>query len=130
MYLKYATPLWMGVRPRADLTRVLVQDGPLTILKARLPEAPAHPRAVETLAEGLALWYGRPICVALGVAAEDAFCALPGWHSTAEGVVRTPLVSMDLVIGRPRPPRGDLRGLGDFDDVRQLRLWEPWERSA
>jgi len=36
--------LWMGVRPGPDCTRVLVQDGPLPILKARLPEAPQHPR--------------------------------------------------------------------------------------
>ena len=52
--------LWMGVRPGPELTRLLVQDGPIPILKARLPEAPHHPRALETLAEGVALWYGRP----------------------------------------------------------------------
>src|SRR5437870_2766694 len=66
--------LWMGVRPGPDLTRLLVQDGPIPILKARLPEAPHHPRALETLAEGVALWYGRPLYAALGVAAEDALC--------------------------------------------------------
>ena len=37
--------LWMGVRPGPDRTRVLVQDGPIPILKARLPEAPRHPLA-------------------------------------------------------------------------------------
>jgi hypothetical protein len=67
--------LWMGVRPGPDLTRVLVQDGPRAILKARLPEAPHHPRVLESLAEGVALWYGRPLYAALGVAAEDARCA-------------------------------------------------------
>jgi hypothetical protein len=45
--------LWMGVRPGPALTRLRVQDGPIPILKARLPEAPQHPRALETLAEGL-----------------------------------------------------------------------------
>jgi hypothetical protein len=42
-----------------------------------------------------------------------------------EGLTRTPLVTIDLVLGRP--PRGGagLTGLGDFADVRQLRLWEP-----
>jgi hypothetical protein len=44
-----------------------------------------------------------------------------------EGLTRTPLVMIDLVVGRPRPPRGGdgLGGLGDFTEVRQLRLWEP-----
>ncbi len=118
--------LWMGVCPSPELTRVLVHDGPLAILKARLPDAPQHPRALETLAEALALWYGRPLYGALGVAAEDALCVSPRWHATVESLTRTPLVSIDLVVGRPRPPRGGrLAGLGDFADVRQLRLWEP-----
>ena len=39
--------LWMGVRPGPTLTRLLVQDGPIPILKARLPEAPHHPRALD-----------------------------------------------------------------------------------
>jgi hypothetical protein len=96
--------LWMGVRPGPDCTRVLVQDGPLPILKARLPEAPQHPRALETLAEGVALWYGRPLYAALGVAAADALCVSPRWHATVDGLTRTALVTVDLVIGRPRPP--------------------------
>jgi len=118
--------LWMGVRPGPDLTRVLVQDGPIPILKARLPDAPQHPRALESLAEGLALWYGRPLYAALGVAAEDALCVSPRWHATVDGLTRTPLVTIALVIGRPRPPRAaaGLDGLGDFADVRQWRLGE------
>jgi hypothetical protein len=117
----------MGVRPGPTLTRVLVQEGPLPILKARLPEAPQHPRALETLAEGVALWYGRPLYAALGVADADAWCVTPRWHATVDGLARSPLVTIDLVSGRPRPPRGPdgLGGLGPFADVRQLRLWEP-----
>jgi len=120
------TTLWMGVRPGPAHTRVLVHDGPQAVLKARLPDAPQHPRALETLAEALALWYGRPLYGALGVAAEDALCVSPRWHATVESLTRTPLVSIDLIVGRPRPPRGgELAGLGDFADVRQLGLWEP-----
>ncbi len=112
--------LWMGVRPSPQFTRLLVQDGPIPILKARLPEAPHHPRALETLAEGVALWYGRPLYGALGVAAEDALCVSPHWHATVDSLTRTPLVTIDLVVGRPRPPRGGdgLPGLGDFADIR------------
>jgi len=116
--------LWMGVRPRPDGTRVLVQDAGLVLLKARLPEAPAHPRALETLAEGVALWCGRPLYAALGVAAEDALCVSPRWHATVETLTRTPLVVIEPVVGPPTPPRRRLRGLGAFDEVRQLRDWE------
>jgi hypothetical protein len=119
--------LWMGVRPTLECTRLLVQDGPIPILKARLPAAPQHPRALETLAEGVALWYGRPLSAALGVAAADSLCVAPRWHATVDGLTRTPLVTIALVAGPPRPPRrgGALRGLGAVADVRQLRLWEP-----
>jgi hypothetical protein len=119
--------LWMGVRPGPDVTRLLVHDGPIPILKARLPHAPHHPRALETLAEGVALWARRPVYVALGVAAGDDFCVVPPWQPTVDGLLRTPLVTIDLVVGRPRPPRAGtgLTGLGDFADVRQLGLWEP-----
>jgi hypothetical protein len=119
--------LWMGIRPGPDRTRVVVQDGPLPVLKARLPDAPQHPRALETLAEGIALWYGRPVYGALGVAAADALCVSPRWHATVDGLTRTALVTIELVVGRPRPPRGGdgLHGLGDFADLRQLGLWEP-----
>ena len=119
--------LWMGVRPTPDLTRLLVQDGPLPILKARLPEAPQHPRALETLAEGVALWYGRPLYGALGVAAEDALCVSPHWHATVDALTRTPLVTIEPVIGIPRAPWRveDRSGLGDFRDVRQLRGRRP-----
>jgi hypothetical protein len=55
--------LWMGVRPGPDATRILVQEPQCLVLKARLPDAPQHPRALETLAEGVALWCGRPLYV-------------------------------------------------------------------
>jgi hypothetical protein len=121
--------LWMGVRSGPMFSRVLVHDGPRPLLKARLPDAPAHPRALETLAEGVALWCGRPVYVALAVATEETMCVSPPWHATVDGLERTPLVTIELVLGQPRPPRGGdgLGGLGPFDDVRQLRLWAPWE---
>jgi hypothetical protein len=115
--------MWMGVRPGTDVTRILVQEPRLAVLKARLPDVPQHPRALETLAEGVALWCGRPLYVALGVAAEDALCVSPHWHATVDVLTRTPLVTIEPVIGAPRPPwRVEGRGaLGDFRAVRHLR---------
>ena len=115
--------MWMGVRPGPDVTRILVQETHRTVLKARLPDAPQHPRALETLAEGVALWWGRPLYVALGVAAQDALCVSPRWHATVDVLTRTPLVTIEPVIGAPRTPwRVEDRGnLGDFREVRTLR---------
>ena len=118
-----ADPLWMGVRPGLQDTRILIQETHQTVLKARLPDALQHPRALETLAEGVALWCGRPLYVALGVAAEDALCVSPHWHATVDALTRTPLVTIEPVIGAPRPPWRVADGgyLGDFRDIRQLR---------
>ena len=117
--------LWMGVRAGTETTRVLIYDGSHPVLKARLPAAPQHPRALEALAEGVALWYGRPLSVALAVGAADVLSGSPRWHTAVETVLRTtPLVTIDLVAGPPRRPRDALDGLGAFAEVRQLRFWE------
>jgi hypothetical protein len=115
--------LWMGVRPGPEYTRILIQEAHQTVLQARLPDVPQHPRALETLAEGVALWCGRPLYVALGVAAEDALCVSPHWHATVDALTRTPLVTIEPVIGTPRAPWrvADRGRLGDFRDIRQLR---------
>jgi len=117
--------LWMGVRAGAETARVLVHAGPHPVLKARLPAVPQHPRALETLAEGVALWYNHPLSVALAVDAAEALSASPRWHAAMDVLFRTPLVTIELVQGPPRRPRGGLDGLGAFTDVRQLRRWDP-----
>ena len=120
-------PLWMGVRAWPTLSRILVQDAAGPILKARLPADPQHPRALACLAEGLALWYGQPLHVVIGVAAQDAMCVGPRWDASVEAWPATPLLALQLIVGRPRPPRrgaDGLAGLGAFADVQQLHLWE------
>lgn len=85
-------------------------DGDL--LKARLDTRPCHPRALLTLLEGLSLWCGEPLSVALTA---DASCrsSLP---STLFGDELWPgesaLVRFEFVQRAPRPKR--LGGLGDF----------------
>ena len=104
-----------------------MQDQAGPILKARLPADPQHPRALASLAEGLALWYGRPLHVVVGVAAQDAMCVGPRWDASVEAWPTTPLLALSLIVGRPRPPRrgaAGLTGLGNFTDVQQLHLWE------
>ena len=91
------------------------------LLKDRLPSNPAHPRAAITLLEGLALWAGHRLSVAVAVTAnstgliEELLPQGPAWCS--------PLVELMPVDGPSRRRRvRRLDGLGDFQAVYQLRL--------
>jgi hypothetical protein len=119
--------IWMGVMPAAGTTRVLVMDGPNTLLKARLPADPGNPRALGTLCEAMALWCERRVHVALGAGHPDAFCATTQWLETFDAVSGENLLyEVDWVrtLRRPRERRERIEGMGDFRDVRQLALFE------
>lgn len=116
--------IWMGIVPGPEVTRVLVQDGPeQTLLKARLPHGPGHPRALLTLCEAVALWCGRPVRAALAADGPGAFCATTPWLETFDTLTQSPLVELDFVAhARPPRERDGLDGLGDFRAVRELIL--------
>lgn len=88
------------------------------VLKARLDPHPCHPRALLTLLEGLSLWSGRPLCVALRVA--EPCRSWPG--STLFGdelwPAESPLVRFEVVQPGRRQGRR-LPGLGDFRALRR-----------
>lgn len=86
------------------------------LLKAQLPTSPEHPRALLTLLEGLSLWHGKPLSVALR--AEDGL-----WDPRCSALLgdgwwpgESPLVEF-RVEGRVR--RGRLAGIGDFSALRR-----------
>jgi hypothetical protein len=120
--------LWMAVVPDPIITRVLIQDGPRQILlkdKARLPNLPAYPRALPTLCEAVALWCGRPVHAAVGVGGPWTSSGWTPWPSAIDLVTRTPLCEIPLVHPARAPRQHDqINGLGDFDDVRQVVLFE------
>jgi hypothetical protein len=116
-------PLSMGVVPGPQTTRILAHDGPIPLLKARLPHSPEHPRAVLALAEALTLWTGRPCRVAMAAVGRGAFCATPRWLDALEVLTRPVGVTVVCVrheVVPSEPPGG--AGFGDFADVRRL-LW-------
>jgi hypothetical protein len=86
------------------------RDGDL--LKARLDTRPCHPRALLTLLEGLSLWCGEPLSVALTVDATS--------HASQSSMLfgdelwpgESGLVRFEVVHRDRRPKR--LGGLGDF----------------
>ena len=114
--------IWMGIAPNATSTRVLAMAGPHdTFLKARLSRSPAHPRAMATLLEAIALWQGRPIRAALCADARPGGSDSSLFRETFTDV-GGPLYTLDwipaLERGR-RARRRDIAGMGEFADLRQ-----------
>lgn len=107
----------VAMRCRTDLLQLLVTDMGDDVLKTRLSTNPAHPRALLTLLEGLALWQGAPLCVAVSVDEHAGACFEQTFYGDGLFGPESPLVRFEHRLDNRRPRR--LRGLGDF---RQLRL--------
>ncbi len=108
----------VALRCRTEGLQLLVTDMGDDVLKARLSPSPAHPRALVTLLEGLALWQGTTLAVAVS-ADENAQACFERVFYGDGGLFspESPLVDIEHRLDNRRPRR--LRGLGDF---RQLRL--------
>lgn len=118
--------IWMGIAPGATTTSVVVMTGPKeTILKASLSREPAHPRALPTLLEAIALWEGVKVHAALGADERQSGFA-SNLYRDVYGVSYEPLFELDVVpLGRVgRDGRQHVRGLGDLREARQLALAE------
>ena len=117
--------IWMGIAPNATSTRLHALAGPHdTILKARLSPSPAHPRAMGTLLEAIALWQGRPIRAALCADARPDGSDSSLFRETFTDV-GGPLYTLDWIPGPERGRRGrrrDIAGMGEFADLRQLLI--------
>jgi len=117
--------IWIGIDSTTTGTRVLATAGPTeTILKARLPAAVQHPRAVPTLLEALALWAGVKVHAAIVAGGTDTSSATRlklDWLVEGTG---DPHYRLEFVDGHRRRHRDPLDGLGQFHDLRQLLLFE------
>lgn len=105
------------LRCRPTDVQVLVTDMGDDILKAQLSSSPAHPRALVTLLEGLALWQGAQVCVAVSASEHAQGCCERVLYGGGLLGHDSPLVSIEHRFNDRRPSR--LPGVGDF---RQLRL--------
>jgi hypothetical protein len=97
---------------------LVTKPGHGDLLKARLDRQPCHPRALLTMLEGLSLWSGKPLCVALHV---DENCLREPTSMLLGDELwpaESPLVRFDIVY--PVRPKVLLTGLGDFRPVRKV----------
>ena len=115
--------IWMGIVPGPDATRVVVKDGPAgpTLLRARLPQAPRHPRALQALCEAIALWCGRAVHAAIAADGADASCATTPWLESLNTLAESPLVELDFVDARRPRSRVGPADDGAGHDPRLLR---------
>ena len=118
--------LWIGVDPRPDRTRILAMSGPQTVLlKAHLSPRPSSRLALSALSEALCLWEGRRGRVALVATHLDSCAHRAPFDEEPFGLSHGALVDVEVVDHLRRPRRRDgIGGLGGFDDLRQLLLFE------
>jgi hypothetical protein len=105
--------------------RVLAMAGPSeTILKARLQRPATHPRALPALLEAIALWQGQSVRAALAAEDQGVESDLSAYDG-ARLEDGTPLYTVEWVPapGRVRRRHRDLRGVGEFCDLRQLLMF-------
>jgi hypothetical protein len=113
------------IAPEPDRVRILVATPTHDILKAVLgPAGRAHPRAAATLLEGIALWHQRRLSVVLSADDGDDGSALGLCDALGFGRSLHYEVGLAFAGERRGRRRRDLRGLGDFRDLRQLSLLE------
>lgn len=98
---------------------MLVTENGDDVMKARLPTVPNHPRALMQLCEGLALWHGTPLCVAVSADddCQDCFDRIFYGDELVEPASALVVLEHRRCVDR----RKRIRGVGDF---RQLRLLE------
>jgi hypothetical protein len=115
--------IWMGIAPGPVTTRVIAMATE-TILKARLCAEPKHPRAL-TLLEAIALCQGKHVRAALAAdeKVEGSASMLFREVVPEDGGA---LYTLDWVPAGPQAlyRHRDIRGFGDFSDLRQLTLSE------
>jgi len=114
-------PLYMSIEPRLGETRLmLLASSSPSALRARLPSAPAHPRALITLLEAISMWLGAPLHAVVDADAEDVRRHPERWSvllgDAPELAVRVEWVSV------PAPPKRDrfVGKLGDFASAARL----------
>ncbi len=116
------SPLWISIEPRRAETRLMLTQAPAgTALRARLPVLPAQPCGLTLLLQGLAAWYGQPLCAVLDADAEDVAHHPERWARLL-GELDGEQVRVEWVAYARRAGERDrfLGALGEFRSARRL----------
>ena len=114
--------LWVTIEPGQDETRLLLTCGQTgAALRARLPSAPAQPRAMAALLEALSAWFGRPLTAVVDAAVRDCGLHPQQWARLLDEIDGDQ-VRVEWVVS-PGPAERDRfleEAGGDFSRARKL----------
>lgn len=110
--------IWLSIEPRGDQTRLLLSTTLGPALKATLPPWPVDPRALSLLLDGLAAWYGEPLCAVVDVDAQDVQQNPARWAHLLGDL--GPHIDVEWVAPVPRARRRTMEGFGDFRRAHRL----------
>ena len=117
--------IWMGIAPERRATRVIAMEGPgETIMKARLLTSPAHPRALPTLLEAIAMWQGAPVRAALCADKQLGLYDSKLYREAFSDDGGALYSVVWVPASAPRRRRDRLHGLGNFRDLERLVVAE------
>ena len=77
--------LYLAIEPRRTETRLMLSTPLGATLKATLPPCPADSRALGLVLDGLAGWYGSPLCAVLDADAADVQAKPGRWARSTVG---------------------------------------------
>jgi len=91
-----------------------------TVMKARLPNPPAHPRAVISLLEAIALWYRQPLRAVIDADAEDVRRHPERWAMLLGDAPEMAVAVEWVAVPPARKKDAFLASMGDFARARRL----------
>jgi hypothetical protein len=114
-------PLWMSIEPLGSEVRLmLTAPSQSTVMKARLPNPPQHPRAVMSLLEAISLWYRQPLHAVIDADAEDVRRDPERWALLLGDAPELAVAVEWAAVPALRRKDPFLASMGDFKDARRL----------
>ncbi len=114
-------PLWMSIEPvGSEVRMMLTAPAASTMMKARMPNPPAHPRAVISFLEAITLWYGQPLRAVIDADAEDVRQNPARWAMLLGDAPELAVAVQWAAVPRRAKKDRYLAPMGDFTSARQL----------
>lgn len=116
-------PLCLSLEPQIGYTQMLLTMPTVgTLLKARLSSEPAHPGALTSFLQGLALWSGLPLFVVLDADAEEVLRHPEKWARMMGDAAQSPSITVQWSCPPPARLYRDkfFDRMGDFSSARRM----------